>query len=79
MFLLFGLITRPRELPGRTATCQHCGQFVHHHLEERTTKLTLFFVPVLTTSRKLTTVCSNCGYISTGKAPRNSRPLTPGQ
>lgn len=68
MILLFGLTTILRRLPGRMATCQHCGQFVQHHLEERATKLTLFFLPVLTTSRAYNITCTNCGQNSTVKS-----------
>lgn len=68
MFLLFGLKTVLNDLPGRSATCQHCGQFVHHHLQQRTTKLTLFFIPVFTTARTYRITCSNCGQISAIKS-----------
>jgi hypothetical protein len=34
------------------------------HLEERATKLTLFFIPVFTTSKSYRIACSNCGQIS---------------
>jgi hypothetical protein len=65
MFLLFGFKTVTRELPGRPASCQYCHAFAHHHLEERSTKLTVFFIPVLTTSRSYRIVCTNCGRMST--------------
>ena len=64
MILFFGLKTVLKELPGRPATCQHCGLFVHHHLRERATKFTLFFIPVFTTSRTYLISCSNCGQTS---------------
>ena len=64
MFLLFGLKTMSRELPGRPASCQYCHSFAHHHLQERSTRLTVFFIPVLTTSRSYRITCSNCGRIS---------------
>lgn len=68
MFLLFGLKTVLNDLPGRPGTCQRCGQFVHHHLQERATKFTLFFVPVFTTSKTYRITCSNCGQTSAIKA-----------
>ncbi|MBT2566297.1 zinc-ribbon domain-containing protein [Arthrobacter sp. ISL-85] len=68
MILLFGLKKILRRLPGRMATCQHCGQFVQHHPEERATKLTLFFIPVLTTSRAFNITCTHCGQNSTVKS-----------
>jgi hypothetical protein len=64
MFLLFGFKTIVRALPGRPATCQVCHSFVPHYLEETATRLTLFFIPVFTTSRKYRITCSNCGQVS---------------
>jgi transcription elongation factor Elf1 len=61
MFLLFGLKTVLRDLPGRLATCRHCGQFAQHRIQERATKFTLFFIPVLTTSKTYNITCTNCG------------------
>ena len=64
MFLLFGLKTVTKELPGRAASCQYCHAYAHHHLEERSTRFTLFFIPVFTTSRSYRITCSNCGRTS---------------
>lgn len=64
MLLLFGLKTVLRPLRGRTATCQTCGLVVHHYLEERASKFTLFFIPVFTMSRSYRITCSNCGQVS---------------
>lgn len=64
MFLLFGVKTVLNNRPGRSATCQHCGQLVHHHLQERATKFTVFFIPIFTTSRTYRISCSNCGQTS---------------
>lgn len=68
MFLLFGLKTALRDQPGRMATCQYCGRFVHHHLQERATKFTLFFIPVLTTSKTFNITCTNCRQSTTVKS-----------
>ena len=68
MFLLFGLKTVLRDQPGRMATCQYCGRFVHHHLQERATKFTLFFIPVLTTSKTFNITCTNCRQSTTVKS-----------
>jgi transcription elongation factor Elf1 len=64
MLLIFGLKTVVRALPGRRATCTNCGQFVQHYLDEHARKFTLFFIPVLTTSRRYQITCSNCGRVS---------------
>ena len=70
MFLLFGLKTALKDRPGRAATCQYCRQLAHHHLQERATKFTLFFIPVFTTSRSYQITCSNCGQTSAIKSRR---------
>ena len=64
MLLLFGFKTVRKALQGRAATCRNCGSFIHHLLEEQATKFTLFFIPVLTVSRKFHITCTNCGYVS---------------
>jgi hypothetical protein len=76
MFLLFGLKTTLRNLPGRMATCQYCGRFVHHHLQERATKFTLFFIPVFTTSKTFNITCTNCGQSSTIKSRQKNALLS---
>ena len=76
MFLLFGLKTGLRDLTGRMATCQYCGRFVHHHLQERATKLTLFFIPVFTTSKTFNITCTNCGQSSTMKSRQKNAVLS---
>ncbi len=64
MLLIFGLKSVVRAMPGRAANCRNCGQFVQHYVDEHARKFTLFFIPVLTTSRKYQTTCSNCGWVS---------------
>lgn len=64
MFLLFGLKTVTKELPGRLASCQYCHAHAHHHLEQRSTRFTLFFIPLFTTSRSYRITCSSCGRMS---------------
>lgn len=76
MFLLFGLKTALRDLPGRKATCQYCGRLVHHHLQERATKFTLFFFPILTTSKNFNITCTHCGQSSTIKSRQKNALLS---
>jgi hypothetical protein len=64
MLLLFGFKTSDKALPGKHATCRRCHAYAHHTLVERTTKFTLFFIPVLTTARKFHITCTNCGCVS---------------
>lgn len=74
MLLIFGFKTVLRDMPGRMATCQNCGQFAHHHLQQRANKITLFFIPLITTSKAYNITCTNCGQHSTIK-PRQKRAL----
>ena len=46
MFLLFGLSTRDREVGTRVMTCDVCGVTAPQTLFKRTTKFSLFFVPL---------------------------------
>jgi hypothetical protein len=46
MFLLFGLRTRDRVTGTRVLTCEVCGYNAPQALVKRTTKFTLFFVPL---------------------------------
>jgi hypothetical protein len=64
MLLLFGIKTAIKQLPGRLSTCRYCGSTVEHYLEERASKFTVFFIPLITLSRKYRITCSNCGQQS---------------
>ena len=65
MFFIIGFKMVVRTLFARPATCQYCGAYARQYVEERANRLTLFFVPVLTTRRRYAFTCSNCGQ-STG-------------
>ncbi|MDK1327633.1 zinc-ribbon domain-containing protein [Arthrobacter sp. zg-Y1143] len=65
MLFILGFKTVARALFSRPATCQYCGAYAPQQVEERANRLTLFFIPVLTTSRRYAFTCSNCGQ-STG-------------
>ncbi|MBT2521145.1 zinc-ribbon domain-containing protein [Arthrobacter sp. ISL-28] len=65
MIFIFGLSSKFKALPSRAATCQYCQALVQHYPDERATRLTLFFIPVFTTSRSYHVTCSNCGQRST--------------
>jgi hypothetical protein len=62
MFILFGLKTVSRTLSSRLGTCLHCRQYVPQDVFERASKVTVFFIPLLTASRRFQLLCSNCGY-----------------
>ena len=64
MLILFGLKTAFRTIRSRRGTCQHCRQYAEQDVVERATKLTIFFIPVLTTHRQFQLKCRNCGYVT---------------
>ncbi len=61
MFVLFGTKTVFKTLSAKTGNCRYCGQRAEQRLQERATRFTLFFVPILTFRRKYQVSCSNCG------------------
>lgn len=61
MILLFGLQPVIRTLTSRAGTCRYCQQYVQQRLQERASKFTLFFIPVLTVRKRYQITCSNCG------------------
>lgn len=64
MFFLFGLTTREHPQFTRTASCRYCGQFAPQHVIQRKTKLSVFFIPLLTLKRTRLQQCTNCGGTS---------------
>jgi hypothetical protein len=69
VFFLFGLNSYHRTLGGVLETCRFCGRYAQQHVDERGTRLTVFFIPVWTFGRRLTRVCSQCG----GQSPASRR------
>lgn len=61
MFILFGFKTAVRNLFARPATCRYCHQNASQRVEERTSKFTVFFIPLFTTRRRYAQICANCG------------------
>ena len=64
MFFLFGLSTRENLRFTSSAACRYCGMHAPQQVIERKTKLSVFFIPLLTVSRKRLQVCTNCGGTS---------------
>lgn len=61
MFLLFGLRTRDRLITTRVMTCDVCGYDAPQVLVKRTTKFTLFFVPLFPVRRSRSYLeCGHC-------------------
>jgi hypothetical protein len=64
MFLIFGLKTAERRVGSQIMTCEVCGVTAAQVLIRRSTKFSLFFiplVPVKPASHYLQ--CSNCGAV----------------
>ena len=64
MFFLFGLSTRENLRFTSPASCRYCGMHAPQQVIERKTKLSVFFIPLLTVSKKRLQVCTNCGGAS---------------
>ncbi|PRH76539.1 zinc-ribbon domain-containing protein [Streptomyces solincola] len=58
---LFGTKAYLRQLAVLTLVCGRCGRQAAHPLRKRTTKFTLFFVPLFPVSTSYTTQCTYCG------------------
>ncbi|WP_434994740.1 zinc-ribbon domain-containing protein [Arthrobacter sp. Ld5] len=64
MFFLFGLTTREHLQSTRSASCRFCGMFAPQQLILRRTKISVFFIPLLTVRTTRLQVCTNCGGTS---------------
>ncbi|WP_422753200.1 zinc-ribbon domain-containing protein [Micromonospora sp. WMMD708] len=61
MFLIFGLRTRVTRSGVVTAVCRHCGNQAAQVISRRSTKFTLFFVPLIPVRTRYVRQCSFCG------------------
>jgi hypothetical protein len=62
VFLLFGLRTRDNVVSRRPMVCEVCGVHAAQALVKRSTKFTLFFVPLFPVKRSTYYLeCGNCG------------------
>ncbi|MBG6225433.1 DNA-directed RNA polymerase subunit RPC12/RpoP [Arthrobacter sp. CAN_A2] len=64
MFFLFGLTTREHLQSTRSASCRYCGMFAQQQVIQRRTKISVFFIPLLTVKKTCMQVCTNCGATS---------------
>ncbi|AGL18848.1 zinc-ribbon domain-containing protein [Actinoplanes sp. N902-109] len=62
MFLLFGLRTKDHMVATRTMTCEVCGWNAPQAVLRRTTKFTLFFIPLFPVRPSRTFL--QCGHCS---------------
>ncbi|MEV6634801.1 zinc ribbon domain-containing protein [Actinoplanes sp. NPDC051470] len=62
MFLIFGLRTSDHRLGVRTMLCDVCGHTAAQGLVKRTTKFSLFFIPLFPVKRPTYfRECTHCG------------------
>jgi hypothetical protein len=61
LFLLFGLRSKDHSMGARVANCEICGWQAPQHLLRRTTKFTLFFIPLFPVkAAAYYQVCGHC-------------------
>jgi len=64
VFLLFGLRTRDKAVSSRPMVCEVCGVNAAQTLVKRSTKFTLFFVPLFPVKPSTYFMaCGNCGTV----------------
>ena len=61
MILIFGFKAYATVLGVLTFICPHCHNPAAQRVTEHTRRFTLFFIPLFTTSKRLTTTCAYCG------------------
>jgi transcription elongation factor Elf1 len=61
MFLIFGTTLRDRVLVVVAFVCEFCGAHAQQNVVESATKVSLFFIPLFTISRRYFVTCTNCG------------------
>lgn len=61
MLLIFGTTLRDKVLVVVRFICQYCGVDASQDVIESATKVSVFFIPLFTVSRRHFVVCSNCG------------------
>jgi hypothetical protein len=64
MFVLFGFNTKVRTLSATPGVCQYCHREAEQRLQERSTRFSLFFVPLFTVRRKYQINCAYCGGLT---------------
>ncbi|MCG2620835.1 zinc-ribbon domain-containing protein [Arthrobacter sp. I2-34] len=61
MLVIFGITRTQRLLFARPGSCPRCRVAGPHQVLEQASRLTFFFIPVLTTRRHYFSECLNCG------------------
>ncbi|MFC8614990.1 zinc-ribbon domain-containing protein [Micromonospora purpureochromogenes] len=61
MFFIFGLRTSVNRSGVVTAVCRNCGNRAAQVISRRSTKFTLFFIPLIPVRTRYVQQCSFCG------------------
>ncbi|WDZ87061.1 zinc-ribbon domain-containing protein [Micromonospora cathayae] len=61
MFLIFGLRTSVKRSGVVSAVCRNCGQHAAQVITKRSTRFSLFFVPLIPVRTRYVQQCSFCG------------------
>ncbi|HEX71726.1 MAG TPA: zinc-ribbon domain-containing protein [Candidatus Hydrogenedentes bacterium] len=62
MLIIFGANEKKTALGETRRFCPVCGRETQHTVEERTKRLTLYFIPVLPLNSKRVWRCNLCGH-----------------
>jgi hypothetical protein len=64
VFIIFGLKTAERRIGSQVMTCEVCGALAAQILIRRSTKLSLFFIPLIPVKPAAHYLqCTNCGTV----------------
>ncbi|TFC80384.1 zinc-ribbon domain-containing protein [Cryobacterium cheniae] len=61
MFLLFGTRAHQALINVVSFACAYCGTLAEQHVIKRSTKFTLFFIPLFPLSSRYINTCTHCG------------------
>ncbi|MET1052921.1 MAG: zinc-ribbon domain-containing protein [Mycetocola sp.] len=61
MLLIFGTTIRNRVLTLVRFICEYCRMDADQQVTENATKVSVFFVPLFTVSRRYSVTCTRCG------------------
>lgn len=61
MLLIFGTTVRDRLLVMVNFVCEYCHVHSSQDVIESATKVSVFFIPLFTVSRRYFVICKNCG------------------
>ncbi|MBM4422637.1 MAG: zinc-ribbon domain-containing protein [Chloroflexi bacterium] len=61
MIFLFGAKTAQKQLPPERKVCPNCLSVTEHAVTEHDTRLTLYFIPLISLKREIIYTCSQCG------------------